>query len=176
MKPIALLMIEHRLIEKMVGLLEKEAESIASGNKVNIPLILDSVDFFRTYADKTHHGKEEDILFKWLAPKDLKEDHRKLMDDLVKEHIVARNTVKALAESARGCSDGVPGSSEEIHRLLKALVNLYPSHIKKEDRSFFIPVMGYFGDEEQKAMLERFYEFDRGMIHEKYRQVVKRYG
>jgi hemerythrin-like domain-containing protein len=53
------------------------------------------------------------------------------------------------------------------------VVMLYPGHIEKEDRRFFFPIMDYFNHEEQDAMLREFYEFDRGMIHEKYRVLVE---
>ncbi len=33
--------------------------------------------------------------------------------------------------------------------------------------------MDYFSGAEQQAMLDRFWEFDRKMIHEKYRRVVE---
>jgi hypothetical protein len=33
--------------------------------------------------------------------------------------------------------------------------------------------MDYFGDAEKAAMLDRMYEFDRLLIHEKYRLVVE---
>ena len=42
-----------------------------------------------------------------------------------------------------------------------------------EDKRFFYPCMNYFSEEEQAALLQQFYEFDRNMIHEKYRQVVE---
>ena len=64
MKPIGPLMWEHRLIERMVKLLKKELIKIKEIDKVDTNFILIVVDFFRTYADRTHHGKEEDILFK----------------------------------------------------------------------------------------------------------------
>jgi len=51
-------------------------------------------------------------------------------------------------------------------------VNFYPEHIKKEDKQFFIPVMSYFSTEEQEKMLQEFWEFDRTLIHEKYKKVV----
>jgi len=35
--------------------------------------------------------------------------------------------------------------------------------------------MNYFSQEEQDSMLQKFYEFDRNMIHEKYRKVVEKY-
>ena len=58
------LMIEHRLIEKMLSLIKDTLVQIESTNKVD-PLLVDTaVDFIRMYADRTHHGKEEDILFR----------------------------------------------------------------------------------------------------------------
>ncbi|MFX0049145.1 MAG: hemerythrin domain-containing protein, partial [Candidatus Hermodarchaeota archaeon] len=64
MLPIGPLMAEHRIIEKMIALMQKEIEKIKKFNKVN-PLFIDTaVDFIRMYADRTHHGKEEDILFR----------------------------------------------------------------------------------------------------------------
>ena len=36
-----------------------------------------------------------------------------------------------------------------------------------------IPVMEYFSQDEQQKMLEKFWEFDRTMIHEKYKKTVE---
>jgi hemerythrin-like domain-containing protein len=58
---------------------------------------------------------------------------------------------------------------------MKGLVDFYPGHIEKEDRRFFIPCMAYFSSREQDDMLEAFREFDRRLIHEKYRSVVEKF-
>ena len=63
----------------------------------------------------------------------------------------------------------------EIQRCLKLLADLYPEHIRKEDKDFFIPSMSYFTDEEKDKMLESFNEFDRNLIHEKYKSLVTDY-
>jgi hemerythrin-like domain-containing protein len=54
-------------------------------------------------------------------------------------------------------------------------VELYPHHIEKEDKQFFLPVLNYFSEEEQQNLLEQFYDFDRNMIHEKYMKLVQKY-
>ena len=64
MKPIGPLMWEHMLIEKMARLFKVEIEKNTEQKSVNTGFIDAAVDFFRTYADRTHHGKEENILFK----------------------------------------------------------------------------------------------------------------
>ena len=69
MRPIGPLMREHRLIERMVALMRAETEKISRTGEARPDFITSAVDFFRTYADRTHHGKEEDILFRDLAKK-----------------------------------------------------------------------------------------------------------
>ena len=59
MKPIGPLMWEHRLIERMIALLNREIERINVSNTVNTGFLMVAVDFIRTYADRTHHGKED---------------------------------------------------------------------------------------------------------------------
>jgi len=71
MKPRGPLMIEHRLIEKMLHITSKELALIKKNKKVNSIFIDTFVDFIRIYADRTHHGKEEDILFTALGYKDM---------------------------------------------------------------------------------------------------------
>lgn len=66
MLPIGPLMAEHRLIERMIKILKIEVESVKKFNEMNEILIYNVVDFIRTYADQTHHGKEENILFREL--------------------------------------------------------------------------------------------------------------
>ena len=181
MKPVGPLMIEHRLIERMVRLMREELASIELLNRTKIMFLDASVDFFRTYADRTHHGKEEGILFRNLGTKVLSPEHNDLMEELVQEHIKARSNVRALAEARQAYAGSKTGSPEamvaldEIIARLKTLVDLYPPHIEKEDRHFFIPILDYFSQEEQDEMLREFQEFDRQMIHEKYKHVVESY-
>ncbi|MEW6664665.1 MAG: hypothetical protein AB1512_05520 [Thermodesulfobacteriota bacterium] len=55
---------------------------------------------------------------------------------------------------------------------LRWATGFYPMHVEKEDRHFFISVMGYFSKEEKDAMLQEGYEFDRQLIHERYGELV----
>lgn len=51
-------------------------------------------------------------------------------------------------------------------------VEFYPKHIIKEDKIFFPNTENYISRKEQENMLEKFREFDRNMIHEKYISVL----
>ncbi|MFX1314105.1 MAG: cation-binding protein, partial [Promethearchaeota archaeon] len=71
-------MVEHRLIERMIEILKIELEKLKNINGFH-PIFIDNVvDFIRTYADQTHHGKEEDILFRELYKKNISKGHKKI--------------------------------------------------------------------------------------------------
>ena len=166
-------MVEHRLIERMIRLMDRELKRLAGNGKPDPVFIAQAVDFARTYADRCHHGKEEDILFRELAKKPLAAEHRQTMDELIAEHVVARQTVKRLADARERYIAGEVPASGEILDCLRTLVGFYPPHIEKEDKRFFIPVMAYFSPPEQEAMLAEGWEFDRKLIHEKYKNMVE---
>lgn len=165
--PIGPLMKEHVLIAMMVNVIAKYLADPERALVQDVSFVNVTVDFFRTYADKCHHGKEEDILFRELAKKPLSNDHYKVMSELVEEHRYARETVRQLNEV------GQTQNFEKVAPILAKLVEFYPDHIVKEDKHFFYPVMSYFSQEELEAMLKEFYDFDRRLIHEKYEKLVK---
>jgi len=180
MQPIGPLMIEHRLIERLLLLVQREFQRIRDNVAVDPefafvdPEFIDTaVDFIRTYADRCHHGKEEDILFKALAEKDLSPEHRGTMEDLIKEHAWARETTAGLVKAKDGYLMEKPGALDDLMDHLEKLVEFYPRHIDKEDKHFFIPCMTYFSEAEQADLLARMHEFDRLLIHEKYRGLVE---
>ncbi len=175
-QPIGPLMWEHRRIEKIVPILQRESAKIKELQEVDPELINRIVDFFHVYADRTHHGKEEDILFKALTVKKLESGHRKIIDELMAEHAEARSKVKRLSEANQQYKQGDEKSLNTISQMLRELSSLYPKHIEKEDRHFFHPSMNYFTQAEQSKMLEEFYEFDREMIHWKYQKVIEELG
>jgi hemerythrin-like domain-containing protein len=168
-----LLMIEHRLIERMISLMEQTLKKIKVTNEVD-PLFIDTaVDFISLYADRTHHGKEENILFKDLGKKDLSEDDRKVMNELIEEHVFGRKTTRQLVDANSKYRNGDLSALTAIAKSLQTLADFYPKHIIKEDKVFFPASRKYFSGEEDDAMLQEFWEFDRKMIHEKYRAVVE---
>ncbi len=173
MLPVEILINEHRLIERFVKLVKQEMEKIVETQKIEPNFIVVAVDFFRTYADRYHHGKEEGILFQGLSQKKLSETDEKIMLELTMEHAYARKTVRDLESSKETYLAGKAEALKDILQLLKALVELYPMHIEKEDKHFFLPSMTYFTTQEQEEMLNRFMDFNRDFTDKKYQQVIR---
>ncbi len=172
MIPIGPLMREHRLIEHMISLMKAEVSTIAADRQADPAFIETVVDFFSTYGDRCHHGKEEEILFAQLKAKKLSAAHEGIVGELIEEHRIARQTMHDLVDANDRYKGGSLAALDEIGRLLNFLVAFYPAHIVKEDKSFFYPCMEYFTKQELDAMLEQFWEFDRKLIHEKYGRTV----
>lgn len=97
MLPIGPLMIEHRLIEQLIAILVDHVKKATDAKQIDLTLIDRGVEFMRRYADRCHHGKEEDILFKALQEKELDSTYKNILDELVYEHSLAREAVKNLA-------------------------------------------------------------------------------
>jgi hemerythrin-like domain-containing protein len=166
------LMIEHRLIERMISVIKHSLTQIESTQEVDPVFVDTAVDFIRIYADRTHHGKEEDILFRDLGKRDLSAQDQRVMQELIDEHVFGRRTTQALVDANARYRNGDETALADIISRLRTITEFYPEHIEKEDKVFFPSCRAYFNDDEDQAMLKEFREFDQKMIHEKYKAVV----
>ena len=171
--PVEVLISEHRLIEHAVSVLKKEQQRIVAYGKVNPNFIVVAVDFFRTYADRYHHGKEEGILFNELSRRKMSEADAQMMRELILEHAYARKTVFNLEKLKESYIAGQTDALSGIVESLNALIDLYPKHIEKEDKHFFYPSMQYFTGKEQDGMLQKFQEYNRDFTDNRYKQIIE---
>jgi hemerythrin-like domain-containing protein len=164
---------EHRLIERLLAVVKQEIASLQAGNPPDLELAGQVVWFFRAYADRCHHGKEEDILFRRLAEKHPDEDLASMMAGLIQDHVRGREMTRRLTDANDRYRAGDTSALGSIESCLRELIEFYPVHIEKEDRHFFKPCLEHFTDAERQQMLPDFDEFDRALIHEKYRGIVE---
>lgn len=175
MWPIGPLMHEHRLIERMLAVTLQEIASLEAGAPPDLELAGQAVWFFRAYADRCHHGKEEDILFRDLRKVNLSPELARIMAELEEEHRQGRAMVAALEQARTRLLGGQQGTQPELLKALKGLADFYPRHILKEDKQFFFPCMEYFDAAAKAAMLEEFRRFDQGLVHGLFGQQVERW-
>jgi hemerythrin-like domain-containing protein len=123
---------EHRLILRMVRLLELNAPFTAKGHYTNWQFYLDAVDFIRNYADRFHHAKEEDVLFEALVRNGMPRENSPIAAMLM-EHDQGRTHVRAMETAAREALGGMPGREAVIAEHALAYAGLLREHIAKED-------------------------------------------
>ena len=94
---------------------------------------------------------------------------------LKEEHKFARETVERIEAAKERYLIGERNAPADVISALNVIVEFYPRHIEKEERHFFMPVMGYFTKAEQDNMIRDFIDFDSRLIDEKYKAVVAAY-
>jgi hemerythrin-like domain-containing protein len=123
--PMKKLVNEHVLIKRLVATIPKMIENLNVESEPGRQVIIDSIDFIRSYADKYHHAKEEEILFKYFG-----EDLDIIMA-MHEDHEKARDHVKAILEALD------KKDKEATSKHLNAYQQLLTEHIKKEDEILY---------------------------------------
>lgn len=167
------LMHEHQLILRVIADMGHELERLDEGGEVEPGYVETVVDFIRTYADRCHHGKEEDIFFRDLATKELSDDDAGAMRTLIEDHVWARGQVRELVEATGRAAAGDASAAAVVRERLRALAGFCPDHIEREDHGFFRAVPHYFTHDELDAMAAECAEFERSLIHERYLEVAE---
>lgn len=125
-----ILMAEHRVIEQVLCCLEKLAEGREAGKQFDKASAREAIDFFRHFADRCHHGKEEGHLFPLLEARGLPREGGPT-GVMLHEHEEGRRLLAAMVEALDS------GSSDEFARPARAYVRLLREHIRKEDHCLF---------------------------------------
>jgi hemerythrin-like domain-containing protein len=164
------LMKEHRFIEQLLGSLQVFVEKLEVDQRDARKRIADYVEFFREFADRCHHGKEEDQLFVTLGDHGFPRDAGPLFV-MVAEHNMGRQRIKELSAIAGG--EG-PLSEEEFRQTREsagAFIPLLSAHIQKEDGILFPAAERALPPEVLDDLANGFDEFERGVMgdgaHEK---------
>ncbi len=123
---------EHLLILRMIALLERNAPRTTDGTYANWQFYLDGVDFIRTFADRFHHAKEEDVLFEALVVNGMPRENSPIAAMLM-EHDQGRAFVKGMEAAVLAAMDGETGCGAIIAENALAYAALLREHIEKED-------------------------------------------
>ena len=124
---------EHDVILRMLDATEEVARRLDSGESVPRDSLTGLLEFFRLFADRCHHGKEEDLLFPILEKKGVPRAGGPLTVMLA-EHEMGRSLIQKMAESAeiyRGSAEAGPCWA----RAARAYVALLGAHIHKDRKS-----------------------------------------
>lgn len=154
MEAIRILSNEHENILIAINFLNKECNALNEGKKLDSKFFIKIIDFIRSYADKLHHAKEEDLLFKELCG-DSVNLHCNPTQQMLHEHELGRNFVKGIEEGIK------KNNITEIIENSKNYAQLLQEHIFKEDNILY-PMADEALDKKTKdAMLKKFLDIDR---------------
>lgn len=168
---------EHRLILRMIALLERNAVQTKAGACTNWQFYLDGVDFIRHYADRFHHAKEEDVLFAALVENGMPRENSPVAAMLM-EHEQGRKYVLAMELAAREALYGKIGQERIIVENALAYAALLRDHIDKEDNILYPLAERIIPDAMRELILENYHKAESQSAADfraRYQAMVERY-
>lgn len=163
--PIKKLVDEHFLIKKWLALIPAVTENLDIKSEAGRKLILEGIDFIRSYADKFHHAKEEEILFKYF------DENLDILKTMLLDHETARYHVRAIIEALE------KQDTNEVINHLNGYKELLSEHIKKEDEILYPWMERNLSLAEIGELFNKFNEADEKIgevVQERCREFVKR--
>lgn len=172
----AVMVEEHKLILRMIALLEKNVELAEAGRFNDWNFFLDGVDFIRNYADRFHHAKEEDVLFKALVANGMPEQNSPVAAMLM-AHDQGRAFVRGMEQAAKKALAGEPAPVAEIAENARGYIALLRDHIDKEDTILYPLAERILPEALRPAMVAAYAEAEARTpgLEEKYRRLVESY-
>lgn len=144
---------EHEGILKMLAVLDALA---TKGWEASIAGDWDGVlEFLRVFADRCHHGKEEDILFPALEKAGMPRQNGPI-GVMLHEHVLGRGHIADMGTALDGLKAGKPGAAQDLTRAARAYVGLLTQHIAKENTVLFPMSESLLGEQVLTAMHDDF--------------------
>jgi hemerythrin-like domain-containing protein len=128
--PVDVLSQEHQTILSVLGAMDVELQQLHGGAAIRTPFWQSALDFLEHYADRCHHGKEEQLLFVELERAGLPAQLGPTAC-MRSEHEQGRQGLAQMARAVKA------GDRKALADVAGGYVTLLREHIGKEDHVLF---------------------------------------
>ncbi|AUM95555.1 TPA: hemerythrin domain-containing protein [Clostridium botulinum] len=133
MNSIELMVNEHKNIKRMLAVIRKYCFKVLKNQQLDYNDFYRIIDFVRNYADKHHHGKEEEYLFNRMI-EEIKGPTEKLVKHgMLVEHDLGRLYMQNLEKALKALENGEEEAKIDIIANAVSYTDLLYRHIEKED-------------------------------------------
>jgi hemerythrin-like domain-containing protein len=146
---------EHRVIEQVLACLEKIAGRCPSEGTLDAASASQALDFFRNFADRCHHGKEEERLFPLLEQRGFSREHGPT-GVMRLEHNQGRQLLRGMAAAIAAAEAEAATAGERFAAHARRYVELLRAHIRKEDERLFPMADQVLSARDQESLQEAF--------------------
>jgi hemerythrin-like domain-containing protein len=149
--PYAELAREHRLIERALDVLGRICDETRRTKRLNAADATQLIQFLSDFADRTHHLKEERVLFPAI-------ESRTFFPGcgLVSEHQLGRTRVRGMADAVQRSLRGDEEGARVFVQQARSFIELLRAHIAKEDDCLANVVHRTFSGEDLKLLIQEF--------------------
>jgi len=166
---------EHEGIRVMLGILNEVARRLDAGETVDLPDLPKIVDFLSTFADRCHHGKEEDLLFPTLEKCGIPREGGPI-GVMLEEHNLGREHIRAMRDALDRMASNDEGATRDFAIHARGYAELLDQHIEKEQGILFAMADQVLSPEQQDELYEGFEAIERERIgpgkHEEYHALL----
>ncbi len=142
---------EHEIICDALRLLDTAATRLQQGTPGAAEASRRLLEFFRSFADENHHGKEEGILFPALATVGLGPDGGPVAM-MLSEHDEGRQLLRSCGEALASLDDRT--TRQRFGEAARRYISLLSQHIDKENEILFRMADQLLGPEQCRAVDE----------------------
>lgn len=175
MKPTEVLMNEHRVIEQVLDCLDAMVGRCERDGRVVEEPARQTIDFLRSFADRSHHGKEENQLFPMMEARGYNPGAGPTAV-MRSEHVQGRALIRAMEAAIPGATRGDAADRSNWMTAARDYIQLLRQHIDKEDHCLFPMADQALHSADQEELARRFERVEHDEIgpgvHEKYVQLA----
>lgn len=160
--PYEILAREHRLIERVLSALGRLCSQSLTGGRLDERAASVALRFLREFADRTHHLKEERLLFPAIEANGYFPGC-----GLVQEHEDGRERVRGMGDAVAAAASGDPEAVRLFARQARSYISFLREHIKKEDDCLADVTASSLTSEARVRLTTQFDELERQEIGER---------
>jgi len=150
-----ILMAEHEVILNVLDCLERLADEASSAGVPDLRSAREILEFLTVFADRCHHGKEEQCLFPKLVERGVPR-HVGPVAVMLAEHDLGRTAIAGMRDALAACDRGDRSATERFVQGARVYVELLRDHIAKENGVLFPMADGMLGESDQADVLAKF--------------------
>ncbi len=151
MKATDILRHEHRIILMVLD----GADAVVESNKFRLDTVEQMLDFFRVFADRCHHMKEERYLFPTLGRRGMSMTGGPIAV-MLSDHDAGRAYLGEIAEALPRAKRGDADAAATIRNDLRLYAGLLRAHISKENAVLFQMSDAILTPEDQSELADAF--------------------
>lgn len=168
---------EHRGVLQMLDILGAMEQRFEEGEAVPPEDMREALDFLRTFVDKCHHGKEEDLLFPAMTTAAVP-GTADTITQLEQEHVMGREYVGRIAENTARYEKGEGWLGPKIAEDLHGYAEMLRRHIATEDDVLYPAAMEGLSEDTQARLIEGYERVEREVVgegrHEAFHEMLER--
>lgn len=159
---------EHEGVLSMLRIMQAIIQRLRAGQAVRRVHLEGILEFLKVFADKCHHGKEEDILFPALEAAGVSRDSGPI-GVMLREHTLGRGHIRAMDAALEALGPGETdkwsgNGAEAFAAAAQDYVDLLSQHIAKENTVLFVMAERLLGPDTLTRMHAAFERLERERI------------